>query len=143
MGSRLAGHEEGAFLASEYGLVPTSHLRVLSDLESDAVAVAERQLGAPFAAGGRGGAGFDATGFIQLALGLSGVTAPRLPDQQRLLGAQVAPGEALRRGDLVFFEDGGGLMVDDLLLIHASQEAGKVIVEPLISIDVTMEYRRL
>jgi hypothetical protein len=143
MGSRLAGHAQGAFLATEYGLVPLSHLRSLDDLEKDAVAVAERQLGAPFAVGGRGGAGVDATGLIQLALGLTGVVVPRLADQQRLLGEKVAPGETLRRGDLVLFADGGGLMVDDLLLIHASRDAGKVIVEPLISIDAAMEYRRL
>jgi hypothetical protein len=143
MGSRLHGHDQGAFLATEYGLVPSSHLRGLDDLENDPVVIAERQLGAPFLVGGRGGQGLDATGLIQIALGLTGQSVPRLPDQQRNLGNVIAPGSTLCRGDLVLFESGGGLMVDDLLLIHASSEAGAVIVEPLTSIDAAMEFRRL
>lgn len=143
MGARLLGHAHGAFLATEYGLVPLSHVRALGDFETDPVVVAERLLGAPFLTGGRGGEGFDATGLIQLTLGLCGTVAPRLADQQALLGEPVAPGSALRRADLVLFEGGGGLMVDDLLLIHASRDAGKVIVEPLIGIDAAMEYRRI
>ena len=35
-----------------------------------------------------------------------------------------------RRGDLVLFAGGGGLMIDDLMMIHASRAAGKVAVEP-------------
>ena len=35
-----------------------------------------------------------------------------------------------RRGDLALFEGGAGLMVDDLMMIHASRAAGKVTVEP-------------
>jgi hypothetical protein len=143
MGSRLQGHEQGAFLATEYGLVPLCHVRGLDEQESDPVLVAERLLGAPFLTGGRGGEGIDATGLVQLALGLCGIKAPRLADQQRLLGTPVAPGAPLRRGDVVSFGYGVGLMVDDLLLIHASAEAGKVVVEPLISIDAAMEYRRV
>ena len=61
---------------------------------------------------------------------LCGIAAPHLPDQQRRLGAAVPDGAPRDRGDLVFGEGGGGLMIDDLLMIHASRAAGKVTVEP-------------
>jgi cell wall-associated NlpC family hydrolase len=143
MGSRLRGEEDGALLLTEYGRVPLSHLRAMGDFETDFVLVAERLLGAPYLAGGRTAGGIDAAGFVQLALGLAGVAAPRLADQQRVLGEAIGEGSALRRGDLVLFDGGAGLMIDDVLMIHASREAGKVIVEPVISIDGAMEFRRV
>ena len=42
---------------------------------------------------------------------------------------------------IVLFEDGAGLMVDDLLMIHAGCAAGKVTVEP--AAPFAMERRRL
>ena len=130
MGSRLHGHESGACLATEYGCVPLSHLRRIGEHEDDAVAVAERLLGAPFLAGGRTSDGIDAGALIQLALTLCGVEAPRLLDQLEALGEPIPDGAPAQRGDLVFFDGGAGLMVDDLLMIHASAAAGKVCVEP-------------
>ncbi|MBV9884064.1 MAG: C40 family peptidase [Sphingomonadaceae bacterium] len=130
MGTLLQGHEEGACLDTEYGCVPLSHLRRLDDPEADPVVVAERLLGAPWLDGGRTADGIDAAGLVQLALSLCGVEAPRLLDQLPALGTPVPEQEPARRGDLVLFEDGAGLMVDDLLMIHAGCAAGKVTVEP-------------
>lgn len=130
MGARLHGREAGACLVTEYGCVPLSHLRAIGDHEADPVAAAERLLGAPFLAGGRTADGVDGAGLIQLAFVLAGVPAPHFPDQQLLLGQPIPDEAPSRRGDLVFGENGGGLMIDDLLAIRASRAAGKVIVEP-------------
>lgn len=130
MGTRLHGHEGGACLTTEYGCVPLSHLRRVGDHETDPVIVAERLLGAPFLAGGRGAEGIDAAGLIQLAFSLCGVAAPRLLDQLGNFGDPVAEEASARRGDIALFNDGAGLMIDDLLMIHASRAAGKVTIEP-------------
>ncbi|HEV7660444.1 MAG TPA: NlpC/P60 family protein [Allosphingosinicella sp.] len=141
MGARLHGTEQGACLTTEYGCVSMSHLRAIGDHEPDLVLVAERLLGAPWRAGGRTVEGIDAPGLIQLALTLAGLPAPHLIDQQRGLGAAVRDGAPSRRGDLVLTETGGGLMLDDLLLIHASREAGKVCVEPAAALAGAIRRR--
>ena len=46
------------------------------------------------------------------------------------MGAPLAEGAPARRCDLVLFEGGAGLMIDDLMMIHASEAAGKVAAEP-------------
>jgi hypothetical protein len=130
MGSRLHGRESGACLTTEYGCVPLSHLRRIGDLESDPVAVAERLIGAPFLAGGRTARGLDSAALVQLALSSCGLSAPRLLDQLLQFGEHVPQAASARRGDLVLFEGGAGLMIDDLMMIHASRAAGKVSVEP-------------
>jgi hypothetical protein len=147
MGARLHGTECGACLTTEYGCVSLSHLRAVGDAEADPATVAERLLGAPFLAGGRSANGIDAPGLVQLALSRCGVATPRLPDQLATFGTAVADAPA-RRGDLVLFDPGSGpeqagsagLMIDDLLMIHASRAAGKVVVEP-ISVYETQRRR--
>ena len=128
MGALLTGHEEGACLMSEIGCVPMSHVRPLAEPEIDPAAIAMRLKHTPYLAGGRSHHGVDAAGLIQLALGLCGVRAPRDLDQQRDIGEPVSG--KLRRGDIVIAGDEGGVMIDDLMLIHASKSAGKVTVEP-------------
>lgn len=130
MGSRLHGREAGACLATEYGCVALSHLRRIDDHEADPVVVAERLIGAPWRDGGRSHEGIDAGGLVQLALSLCGLAAPRLLDQFGALGSALPDPAPDRRGDLVLFDGGAGLMIDDLMMIHASAAAGKVTVEP-------------
>jgi len=142
MGALLHGTECGACLTTEYGCVSASHLRAVDEHDEDPVIVAERLIGAPYLAGGRTAQGVDADGLVQLSLALCGIAAPRFADQQRLLGAPVEKGIAPHRGDLVFFEGGAGLMIDDLMMIHASRAAGKVTAEPL-SLHPDAELRRL
>lgn len=131
MGARLQGEECGACLATEYGCVPLSHLRAVADRDEDPVVVAERLMGTPYLEGGRSAAGIDAGGLIQLALDACGVAVPRLLDRLTEVGDTVPAGAPSRRGDLVLLDDGAGLMIDDLLMIHASRAGGKVTVEPI------------
>jgi hypothetical protein len=135
MGARLHGEEHGACLTTEYGCVSLSHLRRIDEHDSDPVLVAERLIGAPFLPGGRTHNGIDAAGLVQLSLGLCGFAVPRLPDQLHGLGEAVPEAAPLHRGDLVLVDGGAGLMVDDLLMIHASACAGKVTVEPVAILD--------
>jgi len=135
MGSLLHGEEHGACLTTEYGCVPLSHLRRVEEHDEDPLVVAERLIGAPFQPGGRTHAGIDATGLVQLSLALCGIAAPHLADELKSLGDPVPERAPLRRGDLVLVDDKAGLMIDDLLLIHASRAAGKVTVEPVATFD--------
>jgi hypothetical protein len=130
MGSRLHGREAGACLITEYGCVALSHLRRIDEPEADPVTVAERLIGAPWRDGGRSHEGIDAAGLVQLALSLCGLAAPRLLDQLGALGGALPGAAPGRRGDLVLFDGGAGLMIDDLMMIHAGAAAGKVAVEP-------------
>ena len=144
MGARLHGEEQGACLTTEYGCVSLSHLRRIDEHDADPVIVAERLIGAPFLAGGRSFNGIDSAGLVQLSLALCGFAAPRLPDQLRRLGEAVAVGSPLHRGDLVLLDGDAGLMVDDLLMIHASPTARKVTVDPVVVLECPgMERRRL
>ena len=140
MGARLHGTECGSCLTTEYGCVSLSHLRRIEDHEGDPVTVAERLFGAPWLAGGRTAQGIDAAGLVQLALALSGIEAPRVADRLALLGTP-ADGRP-QRCDLVSFEGGVGLMVDDLMVIHASRAAGKVTLTPLAALPAPALRRR-
>ena len=142
MGARLHGVEQGACLSTEYGCVSLSHLRRIEDHDEDPVVVAERLIGAPYLPGGRSHAGIDSFGLVQLSLGLCGFAAPRLPEQLRRLGQPIPDAIPLHRGDLIVFEGDAGLMIDDLLMIHASPSAGKVTVDPVAILETAGQERR-
>ncbi|MGQ0558993.1 MAG: C40 family peptidase [Sphingosinicella sp.] len=144
MGARLRGNEQGACLATEYGSVSLSHLRRIDEHDEDPVVVAERLIGVKWSPGGRSHHGVDAAGLVQLSLSQCGIAAPRLPDQLREMGRKVADTAKCRRCDIVFVGNVIGLMIDDLLMIHASEAAGKVTVEPISLYDSgPLERRRL
>jgi hypothetical protein len=135
MGARLSGHEEGACLLSEIGCVPMSHVRRQGEFDGDPAGVAMRLIGTKFLPGGRSHNGIDASGLIQLSLSQCGIKAPRDLDMQVELGEPVQPGTALHRGDIVIAGEEGGVMLDDLMLIHACRAAGKVNVEPVSVVE--------
>ena len=138
MGALLHGSDCDPCLTTEYGCVSLAHLRPVGEHEPDPVTVAERLLSAPWRDGGRSEQGVDAGGLVQLALGLCGIAAPRFVD---LLAGIGEPANDARRGDLVIAGDVAGLMIDDLMMIHASRTAGRVTVEPLSLYDAKL--RRL
>jgi hypothetical protein len=135
MGARLLGHEEGACLMSDIGCVPLSHLRRVDETENDPAQVAMRLIGTKYLLGGRSHNGIDAAGLIQLALAQCGVSAPRDIDMQTEIGTALPARAHLRRGDIVIAGTEGGVMMDDLMLIHASAAAGKVTVEPVSVVE--------
>jgi hypothetical protein len=133
MGTRFTGIESGGFIACEAGYIHRRHADPIDTLEADPVAVAERFVGAPYLWGGRGDGGVDCSGLIQIALARAGIAAPRDADlqEQAELGATLAANAPLQRGDLIFFPNHVGFMVDGDRLIHANAHSMTVAIEPL------------
>lgn len=147
MGARIAcgeASECGSYLKTGKGLVHVRHVqpigtKVVFDGSNGTAALAEQLIGAPYLWGGRSGDGLDCSGLVQMILMLTGIAAPRDTDQQlAALGAEIGEGEELRRGDLVFFPNHVGLMVDKERIIHASSHRMQVAIEPLA--DVVARY---
>ena len=120
------------------GYVFARHLAPLGEHAKDWVAVAERFLGVPYVWGGKTAAGLDCSGLVQTALEAGGVRAPRDADmQEKALGRALPPTadfSGLQRGDLVFWADHAGIMVDGVNLLHASSFHMQVAVEPLATV---------
>lgn len=113
------------------GFVPAMHLRRIGDHFHDPVAVAELFLGAPYLWGGNSAAGIDCSGLVQGAFLACGRACPGDSDMQAAMGTEVAPGAALRRGDLVFWKGHVALMVDEARIIHANGQSMDVRIEGL------------
>ncbi len=132
LGARVSGIVDDGFLRIADGYLHLRHVRDADHISSDPVSVAEQFLGAPYLWGGRGAGGIDCSGLVQLALGMAGIACPRDTDLQRMaLGEDIGEGEALRRGDLVFFPGHVGLMTDSSNMIHANAFWMNVSIEPL------------
>jgi len=128
----IVGQREEFLVTGEGGYVFATHLSPIDSFESDFVAVAERLIGAPYLWGGRSALGIDCSGLIQTGLRLAGLSAPRDSDmQQSGLGAEVAPGAPLQRGDLIFWRGHVGVMRDATELLHANAAHMLVTSEPL------------
>lgn len=110
----------GKFLETTSGFVPAPHLRELGDHLADPVAVAAGFLGTPYLWGGNSRAGIDCSGLVQVALGACGIAAAGDSDLQQVLGADLATGQPLRRGDLLFWKGHVAMVVDEARLIHAN-----------------------
>jgi cell wall-associated NlpC family hydrolase len=135
MGSRVTGHEEAGFLATDVGYVAFTQVRSLDAHEHDPVAVAERVVGSPYLMGGRSPRGIDCSGLVQVSLLFCGIPAPRDSDQQRTLGRPLDKAEPAERGDIILFEGHVGMMVDDSDFIHATGHSGAVVVEPVAAVE--------
>ncbi|MFD5615864.1 C40 family peptidase [Kitasatospora sp. NPDC127060] len=71
-----------------------------------AVDYALAQLGKPYVWGGNGPSGYDCSGLVQQAYRRSGISLPRVADDQYAATTPISAGQ-LRRGDLVFWSDSG------------------------------------
>ncbi len=133
LGARVAVLEVvGALARTPDGFVPASHLRPLTDLEPDPVAVAERLLGTPYLWGGNSAAGIDCSGLVQLAFTLAGRACPADSDQQRAAFGDFLPDNApSARGDLFFWAGHVAIGLDDRTLLHANGHAMQVSREPI------------
>ena len=108
------------------------HLKALSGPEADFVSVAERFLHVPYLWGGKTFTGIDCSGLVQTALHAAGLTCPRDTDlQERELGFAVHDHNALKRGDLIFWNGHAGIMVDHEQFLHANGHFMQVTLEPL------------
>jgi len=132
MGSRLTGSEDSGFLKTENGFLAMQQLRPIGETIADPVTAAERLIDMPYLWGGRGIGGIDCSGLVQVAFGLAGIALPRDSDQQ--IGAGSSADGALRRGDLLFWDDHVILMTGPDVAIHASGHWMRTATEPLAEI---------
>jgi cell wall-associated NlpC family hydrolase len=113
-------------------------LAPIGRFEADPVAVAERLVGVPHAAGARTSKSTDCCGLVQQALYACGRAAPRYADQQAELGHAVTRADA-RRGDLIVWPHPGigpwnghsAFLLDGERVLHATGHHGAVVIEPL------------
>ncbi len=132
----LDGETEDFYPLPTGGFVFKKHVAPTDEVTcSDYVFTAGQLLGAPYLHGGRTSLGVDGPGLVQFALDLAGIDSPRLADQQRELFGHALPCHwrdvVWKRGDLVFFENHAGIMVDSERMIHADDVSMLVTVEPL------------
>ena len=112
------------------GWMTSSHLAPIGDFETDAAAVAERFLGAPYLWGGRESLGLDCSGLVQQALFACGRACPRDTDQQAEMGVEIEAGD-FGRGDLVFWKGHVAIGLDAERIVHANGFHMMVAIEPL------------
>lgn len=131
----VAGERERFCQLAGGGFIIAAHLAEAGDYAADFVAVAERFAGTPYLWGGRTSVGLDCSGLIQLALQAAGRECPRDTDLlEKSVGAALPFMEdfkELRRGDLVFWKDHMGVMLDSERLLHANAFHMAVAVEDL------------
>lgn len=136
MGSRITVVGEAETRGTRYLLladgraVVAQHCLALGAYSSDDyVTIAARFLETPYLWGGRSGFGIDCSGLVQLALQMTGRSAPRDSDMQAAGLGTVIDREELRRGDLVFWKGHAGIMADERTLLHANGHTMTVALE--------------
>ena len=140
IGALLKGDIRGDQLTGAFGSVPAASVVPIMDVAADPVATVEPLKDVPYLWGGRSNEGIDCSGLVQLMLSRAGIDAPRDSDLQLAgLTGDLGAHEALKRGDIIFFVDHVGLMLDDTNLLHATQHYGKVVVEPLNDVVARLE----
>ncbi len=131
----IGGDERFAHLANGRFVVVT-HLKPLSESETDFVAVAEAHRHVPYLWGGKSVLGLDCSGLVQLSLQACGLVCPRDSDMQEAQLGRPLPKDdlgSLTRGDLVFWDGHVGIMADDRMLLHANAHFMQVTLEPLLT----------
>ncbi|NLS01903.1 C40 family peptidase [Rhizobium sp. P32RR-XVIII] len=88
--------------------------------DDDYVEIASRFMNTPYLWGGRSGLGIDCSGLVQLALLMTGRSAPRDTDMQAAGLGEVIDRSELRRGDLVFWKGHVAIMEDPETILHAN-----------------------
>ncbi|NEI68628.1 peptidase P60 [Rhizobium lusitanum] len=127
MGSRVhvAGTAEARgnhYVTLEDGTaIFAKHVQPIGNNEGgDFVDVALRFLETPYLWGGRSGLGIDCSGLVQLALSMTGRTAPRDTDMQAAGLGQPIDRDELKRGDFVFWKGHVAIMEDPETIVHAN-----------------------
>ena len=136
MGSLLTGDVVGETVQLADGAIALADVHPIGRNVDDPVAIAEMFAGAPYLLGGRSINGIDCSGLVQIALAMAGHAVQRDSDmQQDSIGEPLSADAELQRGDLIFFPEHVGMMVNATDIIHATGHAGAVVTEPLA--DVT------
>lgn len=132
------GRREGFVEVVGAGWVDQAAVAPFGAFEDDMATAAERLLGTPHLLGGRSDRGTDCSGLVEQALTACGLPGARYTPDQVELGDAVEPAD-IRRGDLVLWPKprlktwGGHSAIawDADHVIHATGDAGAVVIEPL------------
>jgi len=140
--ARIANVEEAlpmnALVGSADELDP-ENLADFHTFDATPAEAAERLVGGRYQKGGRVRAGVDAAGLIQQALFACGRAGPRPGDLQSSVGQAV---QASQRGDLAIWADfHAGVFIDEMELVHACPDTGRVVVEPFSDVDARWRTR--
>lgn len=106
------------------------HIAPATGRAADIAQTALLFLETPYYWGGRSGFGIDCSGLVQVSMEYAGLKIPRDTDEQVKLASPEIP-EKLQRGDVVYFPDHVGIMLDAHNIIHANAYHMKTVVEPL------------
>jgi hypothetical protein len=121
---------EGNFAETPHGFVPAGLLQPIGRWYIDPAEVASLFLGVPYLWGGNSHSGIDCSGLVQMALLACGKACPADSDMQQTLGYELPAGESLQRNDLLFWKGHVAMMLDDVLMIHATGAFMATVIEP-------------
>jgi len=122
--------ERHKFFETSHGFIPKKHLRPLGQLFADPATVAQLFFGVPYLWGGNSTRGVDCSGLVQAAYHACGHLCAGDSDMQSAeLGRALNKGDALQRGDLMFWKGHVAMMVDATTLIHANAHHMAVVYE--------------
>lgn len=140
IGALLKGTVKGDQFTGAFGSVSAASTVPIMNVSADPVATVEPLTDVPYLWGGRSNEGIDCSGLVQLMLSRAGIDAPRDSDLQLAgLSGDINAQEPLKRGDIIFFVDHVGMMIDETTLLHATQHYGKVVTEALADVVARME----
>ena len=99
----------GVLVASMFAFTPSADAASRGKRISKAVDIVRNQKGDPYSYGSAGPNRFDCSGLIYYSYRKAGMTnVPRTSDQQANFADRI-PRKNMRKGDLMFFYDGGGV----------------------------------
>lgn len=113
-GNRYAVLEDGKAIFAK-------HVLPIGTLDgADYVEIAAHFLETPYLWGGRSGLGIDCSGLVQLAMLMTGRSAPRDTDMQAAGLGEPIDRSDIRRGDLVFWKGHVAVFEDPETILHAN-----------------------
>ena len=128
-------NESGFIEVPGFGWVPEGHIQPIGTSTAQNIRdIALNFLSTPYLYGGRSSQGIDCSGLTQVVLQTCGISCPRDSDQQLEQGTQGKPDTPLP-GDLIFFKDHVGIMVDTQHILNATARTMDTRIEPLSELE--------